>query len=599
MAEDNLATLKIAIEASLKDFSSKMGEFENVLKGTTESTKAVSQSWTETATAMMAGQLAAEAATKAFEMLKAAVIDGINAADEQAMAVIRLTADLGAGAEEIVKWSEAQEKKTRFTKADSESAATALTIHKLNREEIEKLLPVIEDYASKKGVSATATAEAFGRAIEYGTTRGLRPYGIELEKSGSQQDIFNELVAAGQGKVKGMAEQMGQAGLGPAKILNNEMKEISEEFGTRLIPYITDFVKSVGPGLLSFFEKLASFADKLLKGWSAISTLVGYMSGGKSWSDAVALTHQWADSITAAEAKTATTTPSVPEKSALGTTNIMGKGEKKDDFWTKQHEAILSNLEVYKAKIEESIKDLGDALKNSGKSVDDWYVETSEKIAQGADEQIAVQREIIRTITDANEKNKAANEIAKIEIETRRKQIELAEQYKQAQEKLAQSQKLVAEAQERAMPESKGAGGLDEKFAKEMRALKNKQDQETATLTKGIHTQQQLDDLITAHKIENINKVAAFEKEKQHAKIELEKTAADAIGNIANDLYELTGSKSIALFNLGKAASIAMATINTFEGVTKAIAQGGVLGIVTGVLVGAAGALSIDRKSVV
>ena len=123
-------------------------------------------------------------------------------------------------------------------------------------------------------------------------------------------------------------------------------------------------------------------------------------------------------------------------------------------------------------------------------------------------------------------------------------------------------------------------------------AVQNKEVQE---LTKGVHTQQQLDDLLAAHKLENINRVAAFEEEKQKQKIALEKTAAEAIGNIANDLYELTGSKSIALFELGKAASIAMATINTFEGVTKALAQGGVLGIVTGVLVGAAGALSIAK----
>ena len=268
-------------------------------------------------------------------------------------------------------------------------------------------------------------------------------------------------------------------------------------------------------------------------------------------------------------------------------------GNAKDDFWSKQHAAITSNLEVYKAKIEESIKDLEDALKDSKKSVDDWYVETSQKISQSSDEQIAVQREIIRTTTDANEKAKAKNQIALIETETTRKQVDLSEKYAQAQEKLAQADHLVAAAQERAQPE--GKGNLDEKFAKELRALKNKQDQETATLTKGMHTQQQLDDLATAHKIENINRVAEFEKEKQQAKIQLEMTAAQAIGSIANDLYELTGSKSIALFNLGKAASIAMATINTFEGVTKAIAQGGVLGIVTGVLVGAAGALSIAK----
>ena len=589
MAEDNLAALKIAIEASLKDFSSKMGDFENILKGTETATKAVSLSWTETATAMAAGQIAVEALHKAMEILKGAVLDGINGADNQAMAVIRLTADLGTGAQAIIKWSEAQEKKTRFDKADSESAATSLTIHKLNREEIEKLLPVIEDFAEKKGVSATQTAEAFGRAIEYGTTRGLRPYGIELEKTGSQQDIFNELVAAGQGKVKGMAEQMGQAGLGPAKIFNNQMKEISEEFGAKMIPYISDFIKNVGPGLLSFFEKIASVMDKIVKGWGAIGSILGYMAGGKGWSEAVALTREdYAEPATPATV----VTPSAPGKSALGTTNIMGKGEKKNEFWTKQHEVITSNLEVYKAQIEASIKDLEDALKNSSKPIDEWYVETSEKIAAASDEQIAVQREIIHTTSDANEKAKAANQIALIEIETRRKQIDLSEKYEQAQEKLAHAQRLVDEAQGRAAPKG---GSIEDKFAKEMRELKTKQDQETATLTKGIHTQQQLDDILTAHKIENINRVMEFEKEKQQAKIQLEMTAAVAIGEIANDLYELTGSKSIALFNLAKAASIAQATINTFEGVTKAIAQGGIMGIVTGVLVGAAGALSIAK----
>jgi hypothetical protein len=234
---DELASLQISIQASLKDFSEKMGEFESVLKGTQETAGDTKNSFGEMAGAFITGQLAADAAKKVFEELKAVIVEGTKAADDNIVSMIRLKSSLGEGAEEIEKWSLAQENKTRFAKADSLEAANSLSVHKLNREEIEKLLPVIEDFAAKKGVSATQTAEAFGRAIEYGTTRGLRPFGIEVDKTGSQVDIFNALVSAGEGNVKGMAEQMGAAGLGPAKIFNNQIKEIQEELGTKLITY--------------------------------------------------------------------------------------------------------------------------------------------------------------------------------------------------------------------------------------------------------------------------------------------------------------------------------------------------------------------------
>ena len=82
MAEDNLATLKIAIEASLKDFSSKMGEFESVLKGTEENTKHTAASFGEMSLAMAAGELAARGVTVALAELKKIVGEGIKGADD-------------------------------------------------------------------------------------------------------------------------------------------------------------------------------------------------------------------------------------------------------------------------------------------------------------------------------------------------------------------------------------------------------------------------------------------------------------------------------------------------------------------------------------
>jgi len=70
-------------------------------------------------------------------------------------------------------------------------------------------------------------------------------------------------------------------------------------------------------------------------------------------------------------------------------------------------------------------------------------------------------------------------------------------------------------------------------------------------------------------------------------------TMAKGTADIFQQLYEVTGKKNKELFYAAKAAAVAEATINIAQGVTKAIAQGGIYGIVTGAIVAAAGAVQI------
>jgi hypothetical protein len=65
----------------------------------------------------------------------------------------------------------------------------------------------------------------------------------------------------------------------------------------------------------------------------------------------------------------------------------------------------------------------------------------------------------------------------------------------------------------------------------------------------------------------------------------------DIASNVFGGLVDLLGKESAA----GKAAAVAQAVVNVAQGVTKAIADGGLLGIVTGALVAAAGAVSIGK----
>ena len=77
---------------------------------------------------------------------------------------------------------------------------------------------------------------------------------------------------------------------------------------------------------------------------------------------------------------------------------------------------------------------------------------------------------------------------------------------------------------------------------------------------------------------------AEIERKRGNAELALSYSA-----NLTGQLAALAGKETA----FGKAASIAQATINVAQGVTKAFAQGGVAGFVTGALVAAAGAKSI------
>lgn len=372
---DEEASLLIQVRASLSDFSAKMDEFNNVIDGSKTHAEGFNSSWLETMKGVIGAEAIVETAKKAFEELKKVVVDSMKAADDDAVVMLRLKASLGEGAESIHNYAVAQEEKTRFQKIDTLAAADALTVHKLNREEILKLLPVIEDFATKKGVSATATAEAFGRAIEYGTTRGLRPFGIEVDKSGSQLDIFNALMDAGNGKVKGLAEQVGQIGLGPMLIFQNRIKEIEESFGEKLIPALNQFLAADGPQLLSLAENLAKNLLNIVTAIDAIWTMTSGRKG--DWEKGLAMLNgpekqqQFGAKLPSQMASTGSGMGGfshgqfgvTQEESNLGTTP-MGKDDKSgQEYWTKQHEAILSNVQVYKEKLEEAMTELNASLK--------------------------------------------------------------------------------------------------------------------------------------------------------------------------------------------------------------------------------------------
>ena len=659
--DNELAKYYISIEAQVSDLNAKFATIKDslstistaqkdVASSATESANKIESSWAKTTSAFLSSQLIVEALNK----IKSAIVEGIKAADDDLTMMVRLRLELGDGAEAIEKYATAQSLSTRFAKDDILSAANTLTIHKLNREEIEKLLPVIQDFATKSGRSATETASAFGRAIEYGSTRGLRPFGIEVDKNGSQLEIFNELMDAGNGKVKGLANQLGDTGLGGMIEFQHAIQEAGEDVGKQLLPSLhgfTDWLKGDGVkathdfadvflstwhGIIEMVKTAATFQATtanygIIDSWKFADTMAAIddakfernkeeinniltinqqkLNGlkldqeiavmeGKSYEGIAKKVQYYQQIVDAAKqaqgemSKTETQEDKnawrgitldkrTSSTSKLGTTPINpGKVDKtEEEFWGKQHEVITSNLEVYKKKQEEALQELNDSLKNSETTIDQWYKEGVQNIKETGTQEVKVYEEIKRTSHDDGEAKKAQNEIDKSVIETKKKLLDLDEKKidalnKQAIEKAKLNELIDKTSEEAGL--SNGVGNQDplanlrSKQQQELNAVKD-QNAKRLLEAKNLHaTETQLSKLAADQETIIAKKQAADDKLLQEAKINLAAETAGNLANIFQGLYEVTGSKSEAMFDMMKAMQIAQTLINTYSSATAA-----------------------------
>ena len=143
---------------------------------------------------------------------------------------------------------------------------------------------------------------------------------------------------------------------------------------------------------------------------------------------------------------------------------------------------------------------------------------------------------------------------------------------------------MLSGAQSRALPSEKG--NLSQAYSKQLSELKSNHSKELTEFKKFTSDKDKITAMSEAHAREEANLTLNFKKALREQELQLAANAAGTMADIANGLYELTGNKSIELFNLGKSASALQAEINGYEAATKTAAQvGGPWGVALGILV--------------
>ncbi len=137
-----------------------------------------------------------------------------------------------------------------------------ITYGKLSEKQIDELTPVIIDFASKAGVSLEESTSVILKALE-GNSKALKEYGINMKDGANVTERMSILMTDLKPRVDGAADAFGNTFAGKLAIAKQNLKNLEEETGNKLIPILTK--------LLGVLNTVLSGIDKIGNGFGGLS----------------------------------------------------------------------------------------------------------------------------------------------------------------------------------------------------------------------------------------------------------------------------------------------------------------------------------------
>jgi hypothetical protein len=165
------------------------------------------------------------------------------------------------------------QKKTGYDNDDTAAMQASLAAFGLTGSQIEKLTPLVQDYASKTGQDLATSADAVGKAM-LGSGKAMKTVGVDFTDAGSVAGNFDQVVTGLTAKVGGYAETMGGTAAGKTKILAVQWEDLQEKAGQKLIPALTKMTDA-GIKLTDWMGGHQSETTALVVGIGALGVALG------------------------------------------------------------------------------------------------------------------------------------------------------------------------------------------------------------------------------------------------------------------------------------------------------------------------------------
>jgi len=151
------------------------------------------------------------------------------------------TADTNAA--KLMKLNTALAEKTKFDRDQYASGQAVLAQYGLTGEQIEKLTPLLGDYAAKTGKDIPDAAAALGKSL-LGQGRALKAVGINFKDTHDLGGNYSELLDGLTSKVGGFAQKQGQTATGESAIFQNSLHELMVVLGQGVLPALVNVTKA-------------------------------------------------------------------------------------------------------------------------------------------------------------------------------------------------------------------------------------------------------------------------------------------------------------------------------------------------------------------
>ena len=240
--ERDVGKLILGIEARLgetnkaiNDLQSKIFEFSN---NTSDGLKKVENNWQST----MKGFLSAEAVMQLFYKLKGLVTECVYAFDQETTSIARLRLEVGKSADNLVEFAKQQQAVTRYSRDQIVAVELTLGQYVKSEEQIKRLIPAIENFATATGRDVQTAAMLFVRSM-MSNTDSLGRMHLGITGTANSQERINSILEKSNQLWGGQAEAVAKLGLGPLVVLKNQLDDMKSSIGEKFLPYIVDFVQ--------------------------------------------------------------------------------------------------------------------------------------------------------------------------------------------------------------------------------------------------------------------------------------------------------------------------------------------------------------------
>jgi hypothetical protein len=175
-------------------------------------------------------------AKKVWDFAKAAS----EAADVQLKAEAKLLTAL-KGREDVqqalIKQAGELQKKTLYGDEQTIEAASLVAPFVKQEEALKRVIPLIQDFASAKGMDLKNAADLIGKTLG-SETNALSRYGLEVEGAVGSTERLDTLTRSLTDAFGGQAEAAAKTGLGPWQQFQNTMGDVMESLGMLFIPLL-------------------------------------------------------------------------------------------------------------------------------------------------------------------------------------------------------------------------------------------------------------------------------------------------------------------------------------------------------------------------